>query len=540
MDIIRASRLPLLLLALAGCTPTEEPPVGDDDDATDEPSGDWRFVDHTAGSGLDFDSPPPPREWDDDERPIDAIAGDFTTGGGAAAADFDGDGSLDVLLTAPWGEAALYLNDGTGSFAKKAGPFEERRDENVAMFGATAGDLDGDGDVDLLLHDGPAMRTFWNQGGAEFVEGDALVTHPDSDRSFGAALADLDGDGNADVFACAYSSDDADHFGVSRVLFGLGGGQFEDRSDDFASLDDRTGQCFQASFLDIDGDGTLEVLLANDQMNHFQRNKLLWRDGLHWVDRAFELGLSTEMNSMGAAVADLDGDNWPEIGISDTDSLMHLFRYDPTEGIESYVDVTFPWGVSVPEPAAADASWAVIMEDLDDDGWPDLGAAWGYPKAWEADAGQDQVNLIWRNGGGSFLEKITLPCPAGRTWRTLIPGDFDGDGRQDVLSGALVGAPCLVRGVGGPNGFVEVEVDGPPGNPHGLGTQVRVWVDGVKQTRLLTLGNSGVHSSWPAIARVGIGEAEQADLIQLRFPGGGTAEVENVGRNERVVVPYVE
>jgi len=537
--------LALLLAPAVACV--VEPAPSDDDDAIPNDDDDddaapvegFAFEDRTAAWGVDFDPAPSP-DTPQSKEEAGGIEGDWVMGGGGVLDDLDGDGLLDLFATAPFAPNRLYR--GTG------GPFELVADSGLEggdwTFGAVSVDLDADGLRDLLVLADHDVLHFHNDGDMVFRNRGALVTLPEMERPAGVAIADVDGDGNLDMHVCVIGREVelVPMPGIDRVLRGLGGGDFEDVSEGFATAEERTGQCFQSNWFDLDGDGVLELHVANDYNNQGPPPRIFRRAGDDpWVmeEIAEALGGAPMINSMGSAVGDLNGDGAPEIAISDVEHRVLLESYDPTTG--SLVDVTLPWGATVPEPAGRDASWAMEMLDVDDDGRLDLLTAWGYPHYVQREDWTPQVATVWRNGPDGRLEHHDLPCEA-ESWsrRAVLPGDIDRDGSTDLVVTSNIGPWCVLRGSEG-NGRLEVTVGGGPGNPDGLGALVEVSYprrgDEVHlQRRRVATGNSGLHSATEPLARVGTGAASTVDVV-VTWPDGEQARLVDVPADGRVHVP---
>ncbi len=134
-----------------------------------------------------------------------ALGTDASDGKGAAWADYDNDGDLD-LFVCNWGaQNFLYRNDGGGAFTNVAATVGLPESSNSTS--AAWGDFDGDGDFDLYVTtSGPQDLFYRNNGNGTFTRADTTVGFVDAHNGHGAAWADFDGDGDLDLFVCNYSS----------------------------------------------------------------------------------------------------------------------------------------------------------------------------------------------------------------------------------------------------------------------------------------------------------------------------------------------
>ncbi len=189
--------LPVLLLVLMACS--QRSPSGDA-----RPESNAWFVEEAAKRGIEF-------------RYQSGFAGRALlpeiVGGGAALADLDGDGDLDIyLVQSGWNLAAgpaanapgnqLYINRGDGYFdaAKDMG---QAGDRGYGM-GVAAGDYDNDGDIDLYVTNLGANVLLRNDGTGRFEDQTAVAGVGDPGWSTAAAFADLDRDGDLDLFVVNY------------------------------------------------------------------------------------------------------------------------------------------------------------------------------------------------------------------------------------------------------------------------------------------------------------------------------------------------
>ena len=329
---------------------------------------------------------------------------------GVSLGDFDGDGLDDLYVGQPGGlPNRLLKNNGNGTFAdvtQWAG-LDVLDETSMALFG----DLDSDGDQDLILI-GTAPVLFRNDGGGRFrLDDDALGVGQDRAAMFtGAALADYDLDGDLDLYVCAYDfwqpGEEYDAptpyydavNGPPNLLFRNNGrGQFEEIAGaaGFGPTNDRFS--FAAAWGDYDGDGDPDLYVAND----FGRNNLYRNNGNGTFDDvAADLGVEDLGAGMSAAWGDYDGDGdldlytanmWSSAGLRITGSQRFegiapaasqraLFRRQAqgnslfrNDGQRGFSDVSEQARVRTGRWA-----WASDFVDLDSDGRLDLFVQNGY------------------------------------------------------------------------------------------------------------------------------------------------------------------
>jgi hypothetical protein len=492
-------------LAMSACPPPSDEP------APLPP----RFTDVTEAWGVEFAAPWPT---------VEPESYPWTrAGGGGVLDDLDGDGDLDLLLTAPFGAGALLLNEGDRFEPASTGAgFEEL----TGVLDATAADLDGDDLPDLLVCQGRLVRRYRNLGG-QFEELEPLVETAEEVRPVGTTVADVDGDGHPDVFVMTWGV--SEDFGLDpvhgrdRFFLGRGDGSFDEASGIFG---DAGGLSFSASWLDLEPDGDLDLLVVKYDALQMGGNALfVRRDGeLAFDERAAEHGVDATSNGMGVDVADLEGDGALEVAISDTDYRVVILSLREFGAI----DVAASLGAVPSDIEDQRDSWGVRFEDVDDDGDVDLLTPWGnkdvdpsYP---------DQRNSLWLWNGAAFDDATdaALPPLMCHAWRSVLPGDLDGDGALDLVWTSAVG-PVSIQ-LGRPTGNHHLAV----ALPSGRGQGARVEVDG--QSRIVAAGAGGLHASLPPIVRFGLGAKEEAARVRVFWPDGTVTERTSVPADQTLTL----
>jgi len=345
-------------------------------------------------------------------------------------ADLDGDGDLDVLLHNVRNESeftafavtTLWINQGDGQFVA-------RRLEEESGWASAAGDVDQDGDVDLVVFPGWYLRLILNQGGTQeglFGEfrNSEVVNAPEKLAQFGSViLGDLNNDGQVDgiVAGCCSRAftlkPDDDTPNISWVWINAwdSRGRLAPHSSILSALD---GLAIRAAALgDLDGDGDLDlfaaVLAPRQGRNTDPADRVLVNDGSgNFTDSGQRLG---ETDSTAVALGDLDGDG-------DLDALVGTGRramvWINQGGAQGGQEGAFALSE---QEISDDQTGAVFLSDLDGDG--DLDALI---------AGLRQAAMWWNDGQAAFTRSSQRFHYSKR--HGLAIGDFNGDGRPDIFA----------------------------------------------------------------------------------------------------------
>jgi hypothetical protein len=348
----------------------------------------------------------------------------------STVADFDGDGLLDVVVAharyeseaAIWAHTTLWTNQGNGKFTPTLLAYRS----SVA-----AGDVDGDGDPDLVAVDQSQLQVFLNQAGRQSGEmgdfkwyGNPIVPPGDHGTVGSVYLGDLDGDGDLDGFVAGCCSMD---MGVNLYIPSHAWVWLNDWQEDgwlmrqTLSLKELGDVRMRAAALgDLDGDGSLDVFAAvlaprrGSESGH--PDLVLLNDGLgNLRDSGQRLGAA---NSTSVALGDLDedGDLDALVGTSDGVSLWinQGGAQDGQQGQFELAEQTISGG----------QVQHLFLADLDGDG--DLDALTG---------GKTRAAIWWNDGGGSFT-RADQPILRFTQRHGLALADFDGDGLLDIFAGA--------------------------------------------------------------------------------------------------------
>jgi hypothetical protein len=479
---------------------------------------------------------------------------------GVTVGDVDRDGWPDVYLTRLAAPDHLFRNLGDGTFVDIAA--EVGLGECSWTNGASFGDVDNDGDLDLFVTTvGDYAYQLWiNQlsetGELGFEEqasarGFALTSaymHSGESVTFG----DYDRDGWLDVHVNEWIQ--AEHmpaFGDAalalhggRLLHNLGEGVFEDvtlaAGVELVMLDEDGMFPYSSSFVDLDGDGWQELAIAID----FRRSRLFWNnaDGT-FLDGSTAANVNRESNAMGSTFADVDRDgdlDWFVTSIAEADTCEPRETPPCWSGsgnrLYSYAGArTFSLATDTAGVRDGAWAWGTTFFDADNDGDQDLALGNGWPGR-DLHGGfyhADTPTKLWINDGTGIMseEGEARGVFDKGQGRGMLAFDYDRDGDLDLLLANHAGSPKLFRNDGGNrNAWLRVQVEGTISNRDGRGARLRVQVEpeGPWQVREVGVGSHFLGEG-ELIQHFGLGPAfaigiDTVHRVEVEWPASGIVQ----------------
>ena len=475
-----------------------------------------------------------------------------TMGPGVAFLDYDNDGWMDIFMVNS-GPAdfynpptplsnALYKNNRDGTFTdvtKAAGVSAGR-----FGMGCAIGDYDNDGYADILVTAYGAPTLYHNNGNGTFTditEKSGLLGAPPWTTS--AVWFDYDNDGRLDLFLCSFVRFSLKEnvfcgdnklgkrfYCIPRVFKPTPSALFHNNGDGTFTLvstgtdiEKALGKALGVVATDINDDGLMDLFVANDTVQNFlfaNRGKGKWDE----IGLAAEVAFSangTPRSGMGVDATDFDGDGRQDLFVANVDQEMFsLYRND---GNEFFSDVAAANGVA--QATRLLSGWGLKFFDYDLDGRVDLFLANGHPDDMIGQYSQmvkyKEPLLLFHNNG-TKLENVspasgpvfTKSYPA----RGLAIGDYNNDGRIDVLIGNNGEAPVLLKNnAGDGNHWVGLKLQGTSSNRDAVGARLTWSVGGVVRRKMKNAGGSYLSSHDPREV-LGLGTATKLDYLEITWP----------------------
>jgi hypothetical protein len=490
-------------------------------------------------------------------------------GSGAALFDYDSDGDLDVFLVqgAPGESSRLFRNDlerdAAGAARLRFTDVTARAGVGLRAvgMGAAVGDYDGDGALDLYVTAFGSNTLYRNTGDGTFSDVTRTAGVDDQRWSTSAAFLDYDRDGDLDLFvanyvdftvaarkACVDALGAPDYCAPSayrpvpdRLFRNQGDGTFVDVTE-VSGISRAYGAGLGVTVGDYNGDGWLDLYVANDatpnQLWINRRNGTFEDEG--WLSGAAVNAAGRPEGSMGIASADYDGDADEDLFV--TNLARETFVLYVNDGRGNFEDRRAKSGIAL--PTAAMTGFGTAWLDYDRDGRLDLVVANGAVSTIEAQRGASrpfrQRNQLFRQGEGGHLREVT--AAAGRAFepqdvgRGLALGDIENDGDVDVLL-THNGGPARLLLNGATSGhWLSIRAASPGRNAWGLGARVGVVRTG-RPPLWRRVGTDGSYlSASDARTYFGLGDAPAIDHVIIEWPDGYRERWNTVTADREVVL----
>ena len=494
-----------------------------------------------------------------------------TMSGGGLILDYDDDGWPDLFLVnsgsfadqdvAAAARHKLYRNNGNGDFT------DVSTSSGIGVsgygVGACAADYDNDGWIDLYVTSVDRNTLYRNTGSGRFVDVTEAAGVGSERWSASCAFGDIDNDGDVDLYVtnyvdfdsvennqyCGAETDAGRMYCHPNVYNGLpdilyrnnGNGTFSDVSSE-AGIFTTEGKGLGVVFGDYNNDGWTDIYVANDSVRNFLFHN---RGDGSFEETGLFSGVAYGANGeplagMGTDMGDIDGDGLLDVFVTNLmDQTHNLYR---NLGDELFAEVTAQTGVGM--ATRPFVGFGTAFFDYDNDTDLDLAIANGdvidnisdvYPER-----SYPQRNLLLDNDGTGRFTDVAPVSGSGfdleKVGRGLAVGDLDNDGDLDMLivnNGQT--ADLLENGGGNWNNALMVRLVGTASNRDGIGARLTLSLGEQTLIREVKAGSSYLGQNDLRV-HFGLGQAAEADRLEIRWPSGVTDVLENVEANHIVVV----
>jgi hypothetical protein len=495
-----------------------------------------------------------------------------TMAGGVAVFDYNKDGRPDIFFTNganiqtlqkddPKYKNRLFRNDGNGVFADvtdKAGLAGTGYDIGVAV-----GDYDNDGYPDLFVAGVHHNTLYHNNGDGTFtdVTTKAGLDHPDPDYgplwSVAAAWVDVNGDGLLDLIVInylqwSYATDPVcSYHGISdycdpslfkgspdQIFLNQGNGTFKDVSAEWG-IRSHIGKGMGVGVADYDLDGRPDLFVTNDTYYNFLFHNL----GNRFEEVGLQAGVALPddgnfIGSMGLDFRDVDNDGYPDIAFAAlANQTFPLFQ---NRAGKEFTEITGPSGIR--QESLLHSGYGVGMYDFDNDGWKDIFVSGGHVLSlMTLGTSVNEPNFVFRNPGHTgkwtmLTDEAGLDALPPARHRGCAFGDFDGDGRVDVVVTALSRDAEIWMNRSEDSGhWLDIALEGTRSNRDGIGARIKVVTQSSTEYNHMTT-SVGYASSSDGPVHFGLGADDRALSIEIQWPSGVVQTLRNITADRVIAV----
>ncbi len=510
-----------------------------------------RFEDIAKNAGIDFITNNSPTSY---RNQIETMVG------GVALFDYDDDGYLDIYVVngaaipslekeGPQYKNRLYHNNGDLTFTDvtdKAG----LGGAGYAM-GVAVGDYDNDGWPDIFVANVTSNQLFHNNRNGTFTDVTAKagvaggMWKGKKMWSVAAAWVDYNNDGLLDLFVSNYVEWEVNHDPVcmagkardycdpkwykpipDTLYRNNGDGTFTDVSAE-TGIADHLGKGMGVAVADFDGDGYPDIFVANDKFPNFLFHNLGGKK-FEEVGETSMVAFTTDgraVSSMGADARDINNDGKPDIWYTALEK--ETFPLLINLGAMQFDDATGRSGMGWSSMKMS--GWGNGIYDFDNDGWKDLLAVRGHVLAdperifsWP----REQPNTVFRNLGNGKFQDVSATAGADflvpAIHRGVAFGDLDNDGRIDAVTTSLGGPLQVFHNVTqNKNHWIELKLRGTKSNRMAIGARIKLVGDGGMAQWNHVTTSVGYASSSDSRVHFGLGpNSATVPEIEILWPSG--------------------
>jgi enediyne biosynthesis protein E4 len=472
-------------------------------------------------------------------------------GWGIAVEDFNQDGHWDIFLPQVFKQDQLFYGNAEDQVDEVSELLPTTADLSTKMsVGATAVDIDNDGDVDILVASDGENYIYINEqeNGFSLLHESSFTTNfTEPARTHHLAVGYINTDPLPDLFGPGFYSYQLDSEALQNSLLrGVNPLEWMAESD-WAIPEISDSPANAGGWVDLDDDGDLDLVVVNDKPQSGYSTRILTNENgdLSTQERT---GLEFFVQGMGLAWGDINKDGLIDIGVSGWGDFG--LGIGLSEG--AWYQGAHRWGLQTDVEHLV--GWGIEFVDLDNDTDQDLLAANGPDYDRNGDLGdaptpEDLTNIEEQYFGVHLNQypEESLTLTTNPEWEFSTAGNYRGyamvdwnnDGYLDIVARDLGRAAKLYQSSCRDNHSIIVELRQPLPNSSAIGA--RIWVvidDQERQFRDIQVGSSNIASSSPPLAHFGVGLKMRAD-IEIRWPDGTIQSLSDVatGQTIRIIKP---
>jgi enediyne biosynthesis protein E4 len=481
---------------------------------------------------------------------------------GLALFDYDGDGDVDIYFLNgsplpgsrmdPPPRNALYRNDGGMRFTDVT--LEAGVGDTGYGLGVCVGDYDNDGDLDIYLNNFGPNVLYRNNGDGTFTDVTQAAGVGNGDKvGAGACFLDIDGDGDLDLYVSNYVDFTFEKHQtrfvnghpayVGPMIYGPvpdtlfrnnGDGTFTDISLE-SGVAAHSGTGMGMVCADYDDDGDTDIVVGNDAMGNF----ILRNDGTgRFEEVGLFTGLAYDLHGVGQGTMAVECGDYNNDGRLDFYMTSYQKQWATLYrnlGRGMFEDVTHPEGAGA--GTFPHVTWGTGMVDFNNDGHRDLFIACGHLQdtvdLWDDTTSYHARNILLANTGRGKFVDVSDRSGDGLAVKLSSRGaafdDLDNDGDIDAVILNSRREPTILRNDSpGQNHWIQIRLRGTRSNRDGIGARIRVVAGDLTLVGEVHSGR-GYQSHYGMHPHFGLGQRTRVDRVEVRWIGGGTDVLEDVG-----------
>ncbi len=460
----------------------------------------------------------------------------------ASFGDIDNDGDLDLLFQGAAGSQKLYRNNiiGTGvmTFSDISGDLPSGLGSS---WSAAWGDYNGDGNVDVFVgqtnFSGATGDVLRNNGASGFSNESVATGLNDPGFNQNVAWVDIDGDNDLDLVMGMEGPE------KHEIYLQGPGGSFTPVGAAVGFQEDFGTKAYGMAIGDTDGDGDLDIYISTciaggNIRNNFYENQLAQTGTLSFIDIADTNGTQFMQNSYGSEFLDFDDDGDLDLFMTGADGQdSKIFRND---GGNQFTDVDLLTGNPLLSDNSGDLNGSRAI-DYDNDGDLDL-----FFQDHKPLNGKNAARKLYRNDGNWNFTDVTVAEGLNESNKGSYDSawaDIDRDGDQDLIATTDSNSDERVfisDASGNGNNWLYVELTGTSDNTTAIGASIYATInEGTPQERTLRREantNAGTFNQSDLPVHFGLGSAGVIDKLRIVWPDGTVQNILNVSVDQYLAV----